>query len=141
MTGLVRRLRGAVTIGLVWGTMWVAIGVVLLVVLGVVRPDDIGPGEGPGTALPILGLVGFPSGLGFAGLLAVAERRTSLRELSLTRVALWGLLGSAAVPWLMGADGSMGWVTGPVGATLAAASVAIAQRRARRESESRSPAG
>ena len=141
MTRLVRWLRGALAIGLTWGVAWVAIGVVLFVVIGAVRPDNIGPGEGPGKALPILGLAGFLSGLGFAGLVSLAERRTSLRELSLARVALWGLLGSAAVPWLMGADGSMGWVTGPMGAILATASVAVARRGAIREPEERLPAG
>ena len=96
MTRLVRWLRGAVAIGLTWGVAWVAIGVVLFVVISTVRPDDIGPGEGPGKALPILGLAGFLSGLGFAGLVSLAEQRTSLRKLSLPRVALWG--SSAAPP-------------------------------------------
>ena len=139
MTGLVRWLRGALVVGVAWGVMWVAIGLVLSVVIGVVRPYDSGPGEGPSKALPILRLVGFLSGLGFASLFSLAERRTRLDELSLPRVALWGLLGSAGIPLLMGTDGSMGWITGPIGAIFAMASVAIARRGARRESEQRLP--
>ena len=135
MTGLGRRLRGALASGAAWAVLWIAIGVVLLVVTRVFRPEYIGPGEGAAKMLPILGLVGLLSGLGFAGLLSLAERRTNLHKLSLTRVGLWGLLGSAAVPLLMGTDGSMGWVTGPMGAIFAAASVAIARRGAVRESE------
>ena len=128
MTRLVRALRGATVIGIAWDFAWILVGALIAAVIGVVSPEDIGPGEGPERALPILGLVGFLSGAGFAALLALAERRTRLEDLSLPRVALWGLLGSAAIPLLMGADGSMGWVTGPMGAVFAAASVAIARR-------------
>jgi hypothetical protein len=139
MTGLVRRLRGAVAIGLSWAIMWVVIGLILFAVIRIVSPEDIGPGEGLDRALPILGLVGFLSGLGFAGLLSLAERRTSLRDLSLLRVALWGLLGSAAIPWLLGTNFSEGLVTGPMGAIFATASVAIARRGAARRPEDRLP--
>jgi membrane associated rhomboid family serine protease len=128
MTRLVRALRGAAVIGSAWGFAWILVGALIAAVIGVVSPEDIGPGEGPERALPILGLVGLLSGVGFAALLAFAERRTQLEELSLPRVALWGLLGSAAIPLLMGADASMGWVTGPMGAVFATASVAIARR-------------
>jgi hypothetical protein len=140
MTTLFRRLRGAVTIGVIWALLWIAIGLILLAIVRVVRPQEIETGEGPGTVLPILGLVGFLSGLGFAGLLSVAERRTGLHELSLTRVALWGLLGSAAIPLLMGADVGNGWLTGPMGAIFATASVAIARRGAPRTNEASSRA-
>jgi uncharacterized membrane protein len=140
MTSLIRRLRGAVSIGVAWGLLWVAIGLILIALIGVFRPQEIDPGEGPGKVLPILGLVGFLSGLGFAGLLSLAERRTRLHELSLTRVALWGLLGSAAIPLVMGTDGSMGWLTGPMGAIFATASVAIARRGTSRTNEESLPA-
>lgn len=70
------------------GVLWVAFGLVLGLIVGVLRPDNIGPGEGPAKALPILGLVGFLSGLGFAGLLSLAERRRTIHELSLGRVTV-----------------------------------------------------
>jgi hypothetical protein len=136
MKRLVRWLRGALGIGVTWSVLWILIGIVLATALRVVRPQDFDPGEGMTTVLPLLGVVGLLSGLAFAGLLSVTERRRSLRELSLPRVALWGALGSAAIPWLMGADGSMGWLTGVLGATFASASVAIARRGA---SEALSP--
>jgi hypothetical protein len=135
MIKLLRRLRGALAIGVTWAVMWIAIGLVLFAVIRIVSPEDIEPGEGLDVALPILGLVGFLSGLGFAGLLSLIERRARLDELSLARVALWGLLGSAAIPWLIGGDGSNGWVTGPMGAIFATASVAIARRGARAREE------
>ena len=133
MTRFIRRLRGALSIGVIWGALWAVLGAVLAVMVGVVAPQQIGPGEGPARVALILGLVGFFSGLGFAGLLAAAERRRTLHELSLVRVALWGLLGGVAIPLLMGTDGSMGWMTGPMGAALATASVAIARREVLRD--------
>ena len=132
---LARRIRGALGIGVTWGAMWVAIGLVVITALKVFRPEEIDPGEGFARVLPILGLVGFLSGLGFSGWLSLAERRRTLHQLSLLRVALWGLLGGVAIPLLMGADGSMGWVTGPMGAAFAAASLAAARRRALPEAE------
>ena len=131
MTRLVRTLRGATVIGIAWGFAWILVGALIWLVIRVVSPEDIAPGEGPERALPILGLVGLLSGFGFAALLALAERRNRLETLALPRVALWGLLGSAAIPLLIGTDGSMGWVTGPMGAVFAAASVAIARRASR----------
>lgn len=67
----------------------------------------------------------------------VVLRRRTLHQLSLWRVALWGLLGGVAIPLLMGTDGSMGWISGPMGAAFAAASVAAARRRALPEAEPR----
>ena len=132
MTQLIRRLRGALGIGVTWGVLWAAIGLVLGVTVGVVRPEVIGPGEGPGKVAAVLGFVGFLSGLGFAGLFSLAERRRTIQELSLGRVALWGLLGAAAIPLLTGADASVGFITGPMGAVFAATFVATARRGALR---------
>ena len=128
MQGLLRWLRGALSVGLTWALLWVALGMVLVMMFKIFAPEDIGPGEGPSRVLPILGLVGFLSGVGFSAVLTLAERRRPLRELSLPRVALWGMLGSAAIPMLMGAPVGEGWLTGILGATLATASVAIARR-------------
>jgi hypothetical protein len=133
MKELIRRLRGALGIGLTWAALWVVLGSVLMLVIGIVDPDQIDPGEGPAKALPILALVGFLCGVGFAGLFSLAERRRTVRDLSVVRAALWGLLGGVAIPLLMGTDGSMGWITGSLGALFAATSVAIARRGAPRE--------
>ena len=128
MRALARWIRGALSVGVTWSVLWVMIGVALWGVFKIFQPEDIGPGEGLSVVLPILGTVGLLSGLGFSGLLTLAERRRGLGELSLGRVGLWGALGSAAVPLLMGADPSMGWLTGSLGAVFATSSVAIARR-------------
>jgi hypothetical protein len=134
-----RRLRGALGIALTWAALWVILGSLLMLVLVTLDPQQIDPGEGPATALPILALVGFLSGLGFAALFALAERRRTTGDLSIPRAALWGLLGGVTVPLLMGADARMGWITGPVGALFAAASIAIARRGAPRAVPPRGP--
>ena len=135
MGDLVRRLRGALGIGVTWGVLWAVIGLVLGVIVGIVSPDQVEPGEGPRKVAAVLGLVGFLSGLGFAGLVFLAERRRTIHELSLGRVALWGVLGAASIPMLTGADPSMGLITGSLGALFATASVATARRGALRGAE------
>lgn len=128
MGNLIRRVRGAVGIGMTWGALWAAISVALTLALGVFRPEEIDPGEGPGRVAAIFGLVGFLCGLGFAGLLYLNEKRRTVGELSLGRVALWGVLGGAAIPTLIGAPVGEGWITGALGGLFAAASVAVARR-------------
>jgi hypothetical protein len=128
MRTFLRRLRGAVVVGLTWSVLWIAIGLAIFGVISLADPGQIEPGEGLRTALPILGTVGFLSGLGFSALLSIIERRRSLEKLSLPRVALWGALGSAAIPLIMrGADGV--WPeTAVLGAICAAGTLAIARR-------------
>ena len=128
MANRLRPLRGAAGIAVTWGSLWAAIGVVLALAIGFLRPEEIDPGEGPVNVAPILGLVGFLSGLGFSALLYMGEKRRTIRELSLGRVALWGALGAAAIPALMGAPIGEGWWTGTLGGLFAAGSVALARR-------------
>ena len=132
MNSIGRRLRGALVIAVTWGGLWAAIGVALTLIVGSVRPAEIDPGEGPGNVATVLGLVGFLSGLAFAGLLSLGENRRTIRELSMGRVALWGFLGAAAIPALTGAAVGEGWITGSLGAIFATASLAGARRGALR---------
>src|SRR5688572_32475072 len=131
MNGILRRLRGAIGVGVTWAVLWVLLGSLVLGAFMLIDPADIGPGEGASQVLPIFALVGFLSGTGFAALLAFSERAKKLTELSLWRVGLLGALGSVAIPWLLGADKGEGWLTGTFGAAFAAGSVAIARRGAR----------
>ena len=91
-----RKLRGLAGVGLTWGTLWGAIGAGIALVIG--DPIlDWAPG---------MGLYGFVSGVGFGSLLSLGEGRKTLRDLSLRKVAMWGVLGSAAVPLLFGMLGT-----------------------------------
>jgi hypothetical protein len=127
-------VRGALGIGLTWGIRWGALTVVMGLIIGVVDPDSIDPGEGPLVAGRIIGFVGFLSGFTFALLLSFAEQwRKTILDLSLIRVVLWGAVGAAAPLLLTGMPDGMVVITSPLGAAFASASVAIAPRAERRD--------
>ncbi len=138
MRKVLRRLRGLLGVGATWGTLWGVIGAGIGFLLGIANPS-LWTLENPVAVWGVgMAAYGFVSGLGFGTLLSLIEGRKVLRDLSLKRVALLGLLGSAAVPLLfMGffeagttlADvvGAMG-VTAMLGGTFAPGAVAIARR-------------
>lgn len=128
MRAFLRRCRGAVGISIAWGTVWAAIFAALTVVIGIVDPDSIDPGETVARIAWIGGVFGLVSGAVFSLLLSLAERRKAIRDLSLSRAALWGVVGTAAFPLLTGVADSMVFLVCPIGAALAVASVAVAKR-------------
>ena len=128
MTNALRRLRGVVGIALTWGVAWAAIGMALTLIVTAVAPDQIDGDEGPSKVGMVLGFAGFLSGLGFAGLFMLGEKGRTVRDLSLGRAGLWGFLGGAAIPALMGADIGEGVITGTLGAVFAAGTLAWARR-------------
>jgi membrane-associated protease RseP (regulator of RpoE activity) len=138
MSGLMRRLRGLLGLGVTWGAGWAGIGAAIGLAIRLVAP--------PAWGSPILawalgmGAYGFVSGVGFGKLLWFREGRKTLGELSLKRVALWGVLGSAAVPLVFALLGAFNVgtsalevaeamaVTACLGGTFAAGSVVIARK-------------
>jgi hypothetical protein len=140
MNPLLRKLRGVIGTGLAWGAAWAAVMAVAGLVIGILRPEEIGPGEGAIAVGAIMAQVGFFSGIGFGILLAVAERRRTILDLSPGRAAMWGIVAAAAFPLLTGrADAA--FVLAPLGAACAAASVAIARRAELRGAERPRPLG
>jgi hypothetical protein len=119
--------------------MWAGIGAEIGLIIGIVDP------EAWRWTNPIfdwaygIGVYGFVSGVSFGALLSLKEGRKRLFDLSLGRVALWGLLGSAAVPALLGMFGLLPSgtlvveiveamiVTGFLGGIFAPGSIAIAR--------------
>lgn len=128
MNALLRKLRGVMGIGLIWGTLWAVIGTTIGLVIGATVPGSIDPGEHPILIGAIIGVVGFICGASFGIVLSFAESRKTILDLSPTRAALWGALGSAALPLLTGMENKLIFITCPLGAVFAAASVAIARR-------------
>ena len=92
MTNWLRRIRGAVGMGLIWGAVWAAGGALKAVDIGSLR-EMHAPWVGP----PIGFFPGFVGGLIFSALIAFAAPR-SLHELSVARA---GSLG-AVVGFLLG---------------------------------------
>lgn len=128
MRAFLRKCRGALGLGVTWGVAWAAIFTAIAVVIGIFDPDSIDPGEGPLQIGVIGAIFGFVSGIAFGATLALADGRKVLSKLSVGRAALWGAIGTAAFPLLTPVSNSMLIILCPIGAALAAGSVAIAKR-------------
>ena len=134
----VRRLRGVLGTGALWGVAGTALGTV-----GGLMASLFG-------GVPLLGSVsvwglgagvlGFLLGSGFAGVLTAIEGRRTLDELSVGRAAVWGALAGGVFPiiWLLASLGSGIGTTIPIAdaasgsygalsAALAAGTVALAK--------------
>jgi hypothetical protein len=133
MNRLLRRLRGVVGIGLTWGVGWALFGALLTLILRVLRPEDVDPGENELVAAAVFGMAGFLCGAAFGLLLAVAERRRAVADLSVPRAAVWGAVGAAAMPLLTAMPDGMAILFAPLGGVFAAGAVALAKQAARRD--------
>ncbi len=138
MNKLLRKIRGLVGIGLNWGVLWGAVGAGIGTVIGILNPE-VWQWSNPILEWGLgIGAYGFVSGIGFGTLLTLREGRKTLADLSLRRVAKWGVLGAAAVPLLFMGMFEVGTtaldvigaivLTGSLGGTFAPISVAIARR-------------
>jgi hypothetical protein len=128
MRAFLRKCRGALGLSLLSAGAWAIIFALISVVIGIVDPDSIDPGEAPLHVAPVGAVFGFVSGIVFALLLALGEGRKTLRDLSIKRAALWGMLGTAAYPLLTPVGNEAVLILGPIGAALAAVSVAVAKK-------------
>lgn len=106
MTSWLRRIRGAVGIGLTWAAVWAVVGGVVAVL-----PGTFPPGVSP----PLPWLVGFPvhfavlglvGGTAFAVVLGAVEGRRRFDQMSRARFAVWGAFGGLMM-WA--ARGAVGW--------------------------------
>jgi hypothetical protein len=139
---IIRRLRGALGVGVVWGVAFSTLATTLLLggLAGGVIPSIVfGPRDVVSVAIRAF-VVGGLAGMVFAAALASAERQRTLANLSIKRVALWGFLGAAGVPSILAvAMGAMGLLPlgvlassvaafGAIGGALSIATVRIARR-------------
>jgi len=124
MNKWLRRIRGAIGIGLTWAAAWFAAGLSLLVVG--VRAD---------VPFPVFfGLLGFLAGVSFSGILGLIEGRRRLDQMSVLRFAAWGGVGAFLLSGILVMAGGLGGailVVGPVfalaGAGCAAGSLVLAR--------------
>ncbi|HTL94343.1 MAG TPA: hypothetical protein VL157_02295 [Gemmatimonadaceae bacterium] len=145
---IVRRLRGVARMARLWSVAWLPAGVALVTL--VFRPSvSDEPGSSWNWRLMAIRLVvwctwGALSGAVFAVALMLAERRRGLAELSMTRTAVWGAVGSASAPAVLmtiayfeaGPREPLPYLifvaaTASLGAAMAAASLALARRAPR----------
>ncbi len=122
-----RRIRGAIGMGLTWALAWFAAGMVLLLIVG---PDAAD------VPFPLgFGLLGLLAGATFSGILALAEGRRRFDEISLPRFAAWGGVGGFIFSTLFvlaadlggGAFLGLGALFALAGAGCAAGSLALAR--------------
>jgi hypothetical protein len=92
-----RNLRRVLGIGLAWAILWTTLWAIVVVIIGIVDPDSIDPGEGPMVAVAILGPMGLLSGVAFGALSSIVAHGRTSADLSLMRAAALGILGSAIV--------------------------------------------
>jgi hypothetical protein len=128
-----RRIRGAIGMGLTWALAWFAAGMVLLLIVGVGAAD---------VPFPLgFALLGFLAGITFSGVLGIVEGRRRFDQMSLLRFAVWGGIGGLLFSGIFVSIAALGWgnvlVLGPVfavaGAGCAAGSLALARLAEDRE--------
>ncbi|HEX5970500.1 MAG TPA: hypothetical protein VFY85_01155 [Gemmatimonadaceae bacterium] len=132
MQKLLRRVRGAIGMGLTWALAWGGAGVVMAVITGFTA--DV--------PFPLFfALLGFIAGVIFSAVLALTAGRRSFDQMSLPRFATWGAVGGIVMSAFFARAASLEW--GDllmVGATFAIASalcatgsLALARRATRGE--------
>ncbi len=111
-----------------WSAGFVILGMVIVTIVSLMDPSQIDPGEGPIDVAPLFALLGAVTGGVFGGLLAFSERRKTFKELTLPRMALWGMIGGTLLPLIMGKHIGNAIVFAPLGAILSTATLALARR-------------
>ena len=106
MKKLLKRIRGAVGLGLTWAAAWFGAGVILLSAALVIELVVGTPAVGRGLVAVFAGSVliavaGFIGGVIFSGVLGIAEGRHRFDEMSLPRFAAWGAVGGLLLSGLL----------------------------------------
>jgi len=92
MNRWLRRVRGAVRMGLTWAVGWALVGVLIGLSWSLGLPMEwfVEIFDAP---LPALAIPGFFGGAAFSTVLGIAGRRRGFAELSLRRFGTWGAVG------------------------------------------------
>ena len=125
-----RRIRGAIGMGLIWAVAWGAAGMVPRWILGI-NADVPFP--------LVFGVLGFIAGVMFSGVLVLTEGRRRFDQMSLPRFAGWGAVGGILLAALFAKAASLGWgdvlAVAPTfalaSAICASGSLAVARRAVR----------
>jgi hypothetical protein len=125
---LITRVRGILGTAATWAVAWIGLGAGI----GAIAGFEFG------TIVRIAlsnAVGGFIAGATFAVILSVAERKSSLEDLSLKRVAIWGAAGGVLLSLIPLAYGfPVAYLLGPllinggIGAGMASGSVVLARR-------------
>ncbi|MES2306477.1 MAG: hypothetical protein V4558_13295 [Gemmatimonadota bacterium] len=132
MSSILRRLRGAMGMGLAWAIGWAVAGVLIGASSNILTflPWDafFRTFDAP---LPALAIPGFFAGIFFSTVLSIAGRHRRFDELSLPTFTGWGALGGAifgALAVLIGLPLGVLLFTGVLSALSAAATLLVARK-------------
>jgi len=148
-----RRLRGVLGTALVWAIGWLPFALVVILVTAREEPYDWSPAIALLIAIEWV-VWGAFSGAVFALLLMWAERRRTLAQLSVWRVAIWGACGAALGPAALmvvaaSSPSDVGWIgvatvvvgtSAAVGAACASGTLLLARKAPRELSATNDPA-
>ena len=132
MAAWLRRIRGAIGMGVTWAAAWSAVGLVPRWVLGF-NADAPFP--------LVFGVLGFFAGITFSVLLLLTKGRRRFDQMSLPRFAGWGALGGLLLSAAFAKAASLEWgdmlaiapTFAAACALCASGSLAIAKRALTRE--------
>ena len=96
-----RRIRGALLMGITWAVLWAPVGLLIGMIV-----DPTGAMDEPWIAVGTF--PGFLGGVMFSIVFGIAARRRKLGELSIKRVAAWGIVAGLVIgslPFLLGDQG------------------------------------
>ena len=117
-----RRIRGAIGMGITWAAAWFGAGMAMVVGVLLIT------GGRPDAPIPLVcGVFGFVGGVTFSGVLSLLEGRRRFAQMSLPRFAAWGaaagfLLSAAFVLVVaVAGDPAFAWNLLGLGPTFAAA--------------------
>lgn len=98
-----RRIRGAIGMGLLWAAGGAAVGGLIELILNLLPgPDDwMGVDMWP----PTLAIPGFFAGVAFSAVLGIAARGRKVEDLSVARFGAWGAVGGLLLSGLLVALG------------------------------------
>ena len=99
-----RKLRGVISIGAIWGLTCSVLGFAITTLVSIIWPEIVPFGVVRYVATVTLGygVVGSVLGGGFAGVLATMHGRKTFEDLTRGRAALWGALTGVAVVTVTG---------------------------------------
>jgi hypothetical protein len=106
MQTLLKRVRGAVGMGLTWAGLWSAVGALVAVSTWTNLPGVLTRLDWIVGFAAQFAVLGFVGGMAFSTVLGVIEGHRRFDQMSVPRFAVWGALGGLAM-WA--ARGTIGW--------------------------------
>ena len=129
-----KRIRGAVGLGLTWAAAWFGVGIIFFSGLLVFGVAPVGAGLAAVVANSVVfAAVAFIGGAMFSVVLGITEGRRRFDQMSMLRFAGWGAVGGLLLWASLGEGVVVAGIMTLLGAGSAAGSLALARRAEDRE--------